>query len=105
VGKSVVNEERITRGRDRLILSSPLLSVVEEGIDLPSCKYVVSFDGSKFLKSYIQSRGRARYKESKYCRKSIFSENPSFFFIVLDLFLEQSSSMPNSRSLESKRNS
>ena len=41
-------------------------SVVEEGIDVPSCNLVVKFDFPQTFRSYIQSKGRARKKESQY---------------------------------------
>ncbi|KAF5722662.1 Dicer 2 [Fusarium mundagurra] len=40
-------------------------SVLEEGIDVPACNLVVSFDEIATLKSFIQRRGRARMPESK----------------------------------------
>jgi hypothetical protein len=41
-------------------------SALEEGIDIPQCHIVICFDKPKTLKAYIQRRGRARMKESKY---------------------------------------
>ena len=41
-------------------------SVVEEGIDVPSCNLVVKFDFPQTFRSYIQSKGRARKKSSQY---------------------------------------
>jgi len=41
-------------------------AVLEEGIDVPTCHIVVCFDKPTTLKSYIQRRGRARQKDSKY---------------------------------------
>ena len=41
-------------------------SVVEEGIDVPSCNLVVKFDFPQTFRSYIQSKGRARKKASQY---------------------------------------
>jgi endoribonuclease Dicer len=40
--------------------------VLEEGIDIPKCNLVVKFDTPKNYRSYIQSKGRARYQSSKY---------------------------------------
>jgi endoribonuclease Dicer len=40
--------------------------VLEEGIDIPKCNLVVKFDIPKNYRSYIQSKGRARYQSSKY---------------------------------------
>ena len=44
-------------GRTRLLACT---SVLEEGIDIPSCNLVVRLDGARSLRSYVQSRGRAR---------------------------------------------
>jgi len=40
--------------------------VLEEGIDIPECNLVVKFDLPKNYRSYIQSKGRARHRSSKY---------------------------------------
>ncbi|KAJ1567403.1 hypothetical protein HK405_006089, partial [Cladochytrium tenue] len=40
--------------------------VAEEGLDIQPCKLVVRFDMFKTQSQYIQSRGRARHKSSKY---------------------------------------
>ena len=41
-------------------------SVVEEGVDVPKCNSVIRFDFPPNFRSYIQSKGRARARESKY---------------------------------------
>ncbi|SPN96637.1 uncharacterized protein DNG_00158 [Cephalotrichum gorgonifer] len=41
-------------------------SVLEEGIDVPACNLVVSFDEPTSLKAVVQQRGRARMRKSKY---------------------------------------
>lgn len=40
-------------------------SVLEEGIDVPACNFVVCFQKPANLKSFVQRRGRARHQESK----------------------------------------
>lgn len=40
-------------------------SVAEEGLDIPDCNLVVRFDVCKTMIQYVQSRGRARHKNSK----------------------------------------
>ncbi|KAL5698311.1 helicase protein [Ranunculus cassubicifolius] len=40
--------------------------VAEEGIDVANCSYVIRFDLPKTVRSYVQSRGRARQSESLY---------------------------------------
>ncbi|KAF2116487.1 dicer-like protein-like protein 2 [Lophiotrema nucula] len=50
-------------GRTNLFLAT---SVLEEGIDVSSCHLVICFERPKNLKSFIQRRGRARRRESKY---------------------------------------
>ena len=41
-------------------------SIAEEGLDIPDCNTVVRFDLYSTLIQYIQSRGRARHKNSRY---------------------------------------
>nr|CAG4716333.1 unnamed protein product [Naegleria fowleri] len=42
-------------------------NVVEEGFDIPACNLVIRFDPfNDYLRAYIQSRGRARKKGSKF---------------------------------------
>ena len=41
-------------------------SVVEEGLDIPKCNVVCRFDFPKNYCSYVQSKGRARAKGSRY---------------------------------------
>ncbi|KAF9629681.1 Ribonuclease III [Lasiodiplodia theobromae] len=41
-------------------------SVAEEGLDVPDCNLVVRFDLYKTMIQYVQSRGRARHKNSRY---------------------------------------
>ena len=41
-------------------------SVVEEGVDVDSCSFIMSFDGLKTVKSYIQMKGRARQKNAAF---------------------------------------
>ncbi|CAG8442886.1 9275_t:CDS:2 [Ambispora leptoticha] len=41
-------------------------NVAEEGLDIQPCNVVIRFDFFNTLRAYIQSRGRARRKDSKY---------------------------------------
>lgn len=41
-------------------------SVAEEGLDVPDCNLIIRFDICKTMIQYIQSRGRARHKNSKF---------------------------------------
>lgn len=41
-------------------------NVIEEGIDVPECTLVIMFDIPLNYRSYIQSKGRARHKDSQY---------------------------------------
>ena len=50
-------------GRVNLLVAT---SVVEEGVDVPKCNSVIRFDFPPNFRSYIQSKGRARARESKY---------------------------------------
>ncbi|XP_031478988.1 endoribonuclease Dicer homolog 3a-like [Nymphaea colorata] len=50
-------------GKVNLLLTT---DVAEEGIDVHNCSCVIRFDLPKSVRSYIQSRGRARYADSLY---------------------------------------
>ncbi|GAB7356647.1 hypothetical protein MBLNU459_g7366t2 [Dothideomycetes sp. NU459] len=41
-------------------------SVAEEGLDIPDCNLIIRFDICKTMIQYIQSRGRARHKNSTF---------------------------------------
>ena len=41
--------------------------IVEEGLDIPKCNLVCRFDFPKSFRSYVQSKGRARARDSCYC--------------------------------------
>lgn len=55
--------EEFKRGERNLIVCT---TVLEEGIDVPTCHLVICFDRPKNLKSFVQRRGRARKEQSKY---------------------------------------
>ncbi|USP80964.1 hypothetical protein yc1106_08238 [Curvularia clavata] len=61
--------DKFKAGIINLVLAT---SVLEEGIDIPSCHLVVCFEHPKNLKGFIQRRGRARQHQS---RLYIFAPN------------------------------
>ncbi|KAI2642218.1 RNase3 domain-containing protein [Xylaria nigripes] len=55
--------ENFRAGKLDLLIAT---SVADEGIDVPSCDLVISFNAPANLKSFIQRRGRARMEHSKF---------------------------------------
>lgn len=50
-------------GRKNLIVAT---DVLEEGLDVSSCRLVICFDKPANVKSFVQRRGRARHEQSTY---------------------------------------
>ncbi len=57
------NLDDLRGGKKNLIITT---SVLDEGIDVSACHIVICFNPPPNLKTFIQRRGRARRKESKY---------------------------------------
>lgn len=55
--------ENFKKNETNLIVAS---SVLEEGIDLQMCNLVISYDMPTSFRSYVQSKGRARVRDSSY---------------------------------------
>lgn len=55
--------DRFKRGSINLIIAT---SVLEEGIDLQECNLVISYDVPQTFRAYVQSKGRARMRNSTY---------------------------------------
>lgn len=55
--------KKFERNETNIIVAS---SVLEEGIDLQECNLVIHLDTPKSFRSYVQTKGRARMKNSEY---------------------------------------
>jgi ERCC4-related helicase len=64
--------EKFRHGNLDLVIAT---SVLEEGIDIPACNFVVCFDPPANLKSFVQRRGRARMQVSKLVLMQATSSN------------------------------
>ncbi|KAG8627840.1 hypothetical protein KVT40_003713 [Elsinoe batatas] len=65
---STLREQVLTlkRFRDGLINCIFATSVAEEGLDVPSCNLIIRFDPCQTMIQYVQSRGRARHRNSTF---------------------------------------
>ena len=55
--------DHLRQGSKNLVIAT---SVLEEGIDVSACNFVICFEKPPNLKAFIQRRGRARKSKSKY---------------------------------------
>lgn len=60
------NKEAIEKFRAKKTNVIATTSVLEEGIDLQMCNLVVMFDQPTSFRAYVQSKGRARVRDSSY---------------------------------------
>lgn len=68
--------------------------VLEEGVDIPNCSFVCKFDPPNNYRSYVQSKGRGRHKDSRYIIFINESEVDKFVdqynsYQEMELFLNQ----------------
>lgn len=66
---------RFVKGETNVLVAS---DVLEEGIDVQKCNLVVKFDMPRNYRSYVQSKGRARQRSSKYYMMVPRSSGDSF---------------------------
>ena len=76
--------EHMRDGRKNLVLAT---SVLEEGIDISACNFVICFEKPPNLKAFIQRRGRARKSQSKYVM--MFPENDNQSQLAMWQHLEE----------------
>ena len=63
VKQQILTLTRFRKGELNCLVAT---SIAEEGLDIPDCNLIIRFDLYNTLIQYIQSRGRARHKNSKY---------------------------------------
>ncbi|XP_022180231.1 endoribonuclease dcr-1 isoform X3 [Myzus persicae] len=66
VYKKQQNNDIIKKFNDNVINVLITSEVLEEGVDIQTCNYVIRYDSPKNFPSYIQSKGRARSADSKF---------------------------------------
>ena len=64
------------KGKNNILIAT---NVAEEGLDIPSCNLVISYDSINSITEYIQEKGRARKKDSTYLIIQEKSDNQEKF--------------------------
>uniref|UniRef100_K1QXR8 ribonuclease III n=1 Tax=Magallana gigas TaxID=29159 RepID=K1QXR8_MAGGI len=70
-------------------------TVLEDGIDVPKCNLIVKFDPPRSYKSYSQSKGRARARDSEYLilveenKKEMFMQDYNVFKGIEDVLVDR----------------
>lgn len=70
---------RFNEGAFRVMVAT---SVAEEGLDIQACNLVIRMDGTSTAKSLIQSRGRARHKDSRYVLITLAEDKAALEFVM-----------------------
>jgi endoribonuclease Dicer len=84
--------KRFLSGHTNVLVAS---EVLEEGIDIQKCNLVVNFDMPKNYPSYVQSKGRARHRSSKYIIMVPCSTTGSSFKAKYDAYKATENALQN----------
>lgn len=81
--EQIVALRKFRNGQANLLIAT---NVVEEGIDIPHCNFVCKYDIPQDFRSYTQSKGRARAKNSQYVIITTPEEHVDFTLKVKTIF-------------------
>ncbi|XP_074095916.1 endoribonuclease Dcr-2 [Cotesia typhae] len=88
------NRKALKRFRDGEVNCLVATDVLDEGVDIPLCNLIVCYDPPQNYRAYMQSKGRGRYKHSKFV--VLVESHDSSYLARYNLFQQIEQTLRNS---------